>query len=765
MNPPYKNPSLPATQRAADLISRMTIREKVGQLNQKMYGWQAYESCGDGTFQLTAAFKAHVQWGGGMGALYGLFRADPWSKVTVNTGISKTDRSTVSNMVQQYIKDHTRLGIPVLLSEETPHGHQAIDGAHFPTNIGMGCAFNPALLAKLAAFTAKTLRASGAHLALVSLLDMAIDPRWGRTEECFSEDPYLSARMAAAAVQGFHENGAIAVAKHFCGQGAGLGGHNAHAANIGERELREIHMPAMVAAVKAGLKACMVSYNEIDGIPNHANDGLLKDILRDELGFTGIVMADGCGIDALAQLTGDVAKAGALALASGVDLSLWDDGFTTLEQGLSKGWIDEAMMDTALERILTLKFELGLFEECITPSTTPTHHDALEEKALHIEAALESAVLLKNDSTLPLSKRTKVALIGPNANNLYNQLGDYSAPQRPGTGSTLLEGMQSLGAEVKYAQGCAIRNLDTSGFEEAIRIADWADVVILALGGCSTRNFNDAFADNGAIILEESAQISEMDCGEGVDLADLNLGGVQNKLLQQIKSHVSGKPIVTVLIQGRPHVINDVYDLSNAVLSAWYPGKYGGDAVAQLLFGDANPSGKLSVSIPRSSAQLPVYYNHKPGAMSPYADMSEKPLLPFGYGLSYTAFAYENASLSTPHLALADLQAGKKLVVSVDVTNTGTMPGAEVVQVYVRDVEATIKRRVKELKGFNKVFLRPGETHTVSIELDFDAFALWDRQMEYVVEQGNFEIGIGRDSEDYMKMGFTVGSGFHPRPL
>ena len=337
-------------EQVEELLSRMTIREKIGQLNQKLFGWKVYCKKADGEYELTDYFKEHVRWGGGIGVLYGLFRADPWSGVTFETGIDGDDRGKVANMVQQYLIDHTRLKIPALLSEETPHGHQALDGSNFPTNIGMGCTFNPALLERTSAYVSREIINSGAHLGLVSVLDMAVDPRWGRTEECFSEDPYLSARMAEAAVRGFQSSKAAMVAKHFCAQGAGLGGHGGHGVNIGEREVREIHLPGMRAACKAGVKACMASYNEIDGIPSHSNRWLLRDVLRDEFGFTGIVMADGCGNDALTQLTADTVRAGAMALRAGVGMSLWDDAFMRLDEALEAGLIDEALINEAVRR-------------------------------------------------------------------------------------------------------------------------------------------------------------------------------------------------------------------------------------------------------------------------------------------------------------------------------------------------------------------------------------------------------------------------------
>lgn len=758
----YKDPSLPIEERVEDLLSRMTLKEKVGQLNQKMYGWQAYRRTENG-IELTEEFKEQVAFGDGMGALYGLFRSDPWSAVTYQNGIPTEDSAKVVNMIQRYVIENTRLGIPVLLTEECPHGHQALDGTMIPTNIGVGSTWNPELMEEAYSHVAKEVRSRGAHIGLISTLDILREPRWGRAEECYSEDPYLASQMTKAAVRGLQGDGTeldkqekvVAVLKHFAAQGNGEGGHNAGPANIGERELREIHLPAMKAGVEAGALGCMAAYNEIDGIPCHANKKLLTDILRGEWGYKGFVMADGVAIDRLRMLTGDYEGAAALALEAGVDLSLWDTSFTTLESAVKQNKTTEEYIDRAVRRILTIKFALGLFDQPYIDEGKPIEVVGNEEfRKVNLQVARESAVLLKNENILPLDKKAHVAVIGPNADQIYNQLGDYTAIQREGKGTTILEGIKQISeGRVTYAKGCSVRGTSKEGFAEAIAKAEAADVVVMVLGGSSMRNFDIKFDSNGAAIVGDNP--TDMDCGEGVDLADLRLGGVQEELVKAIAK--TGKPMVLVLIQGRPHAITNIVDDCSAILCGWYPGEEGGRAIAEILFGDVNPSGKLSVSIPRSSAQLPVYYNRKDqGRKLQYVDQSAEPLYPFGYGLSYSTFTLENLRLSNEEVPLDEINGGSVVKVFVDVENKGPMAGAEVVQLYIKDVQASVTRRVKELKGFQKVWLEPGEKKTVTIELSKEELAIWNQDMEFVVEPGDFIIMVGSNSVDTQNIRLTV---------
>lgn len=758
MLPKYKISSYSTEERIADLLPRMTLKEKVGQLNQHMYGWNAYLRNEDG-IELTQQLKDQVKFGDGMGALYGLFRADPWSEVHFENGIPTADNAKIANRVQRYVMENTRLGIPVLLSEESPHGHQALDGTLLPVNLGIGSTWNPDLIAQAYAHVAAEIRARGAHLGLVSTLDILHDPRWGRTEECYGEDPYLSSRMTSAVVRGMQgtdieqlksPDKVAVILKHLCAQGIGLGGRNAGPASIGERELREIHLPAAKAGIESGAAGCMAAYNEIDGIPCHVNEKLLTGILREEWGFEGIVMADGCALDRLLALTGNYEAAAALALTSGVDLSLWDTAFTTLEQAVKQGEVEETYINRAVERVLRLKFRLGLFDQ---PYTDERMAESVvgnpDFRRINLQVARESIVLLKNEKNLlPLNgSHKRIAVIGPNADRIYNQLGDYTSVQRKDAGSTVLQGIKNNApsdALIEYSLGCGIRDQSEKGIAEAVAAANHADVAILVLGGSSARQFGGEFDSNGEAIVSENDR-SEMDCGEGVDLADLRLGGWQERLVREVKA--TGTPVIVVLIQGRPHALTDIVDSCDSLLCAWYPGQEGGQAIGEILFGKAAPSGKLPVSLPRSSGQLPVYYNQKnPGRPRPYVDMPSDALFPFGYGLGYTTYEYGDIRVNKPSMTLKELQEGEAFELSVDVTNTGNRTGAETVQLYIQSRKSGITRRLLELKAFAKVEIEAGASKTVTFRLDQEHLSIWNRDMKFVLEPCELTVYAGTDS-------------------
>ncbi|MFF2449586.1 glycoside hydrolase family 3 N-terminal domain-containing protein [Neobacillus sp. NPDC058068] len=743
------------SNRVERLLSKMTLKEKVGQVNQRMYGWEAVRKTATG-YELTEKFKEHVRFGDGIGVLYGLFRADPWSGINYENGIPESKSAEVANTIQQYIKQNTRLGIPVLLSEECSHGHQGLDSLITPVNLGVGATWNPDLHEELVAAVAEQVRAKGAHLALVSTLDILRDPRWGRSEECFSEDPYLAARLTEAVLKGMQgeadgqipEGKMIPVLKHFAAQGNGTGGHNAAPASIGERELREIHLPPMISAIQSGALACMAAYNEIDGIPCHANGYLLNQILREELGFKGAVMADGCALDLLVNLTQSREKAAALALESGVDISLWDNVYTTLEKAVEEGQVSEEKLNDAVRRVLTLKFKMGLFENPYTETNLSQNKEQAEK--VNLESARQSVVLLKNKGILPLKEAVKkIAVIGPNAAAIYNQLGDYTPFQQEDKVITVLQGITTLAgdAEVAYEKGCGIRSGEKEGIKKAVHLADNSDVAIVVLGGSSARNFDAQFDLNGAVVNTSGEE--EMDCGENVDVADLELGGHQLHLLQEIMK--TGTPTVVVLIQGRPYAIPWIAEHAPAILSAWYPGQMGGQAIAEVLFGHVNPSGRLPVSIPRSSMHLPVFYNPKDGGYKKdYFDLSGEALFPFGFGLSYTEFKYENLRFTSQTIQSDNLLAGEKFKIIVDVTNSGDRDGFDVIQLYVKGKGSSITRRVKELKGFKKVWIAAGETKEVHLELGVEELRVFSSQNQYELEKGFFEIEVG-NPVNYLK--------------
>ncbi|MBC1444480.1 beta-glucosidase [Listeria seeligeri] len=753
----YLDKTQPIAARVEDLLAKMTLAEKCGQLNQRMYGWDAFSRDGD-VFQITDSFKQEVARFEGIGALYGLFRADPWSKMNKETGISRVNSAKVANMVQRYVVENTRLGIPVLLAEEVPHGHQALDSESYPVNLARAASFHPELQQQVAEAIAEEISDKGVHLALASALDILRDPRWGRAEECYGEDPYLAAELTAAITEGFQKNGKIAVIlKHFAAQGEPVGGHNSGPVSIGVRELREIFLEPLRAGIAKGALGVMAAYNEIDGVPCHANKELLTTILRDEMGFEGIVMADGCALDRLLKLNPDPKKAAKMAIEAGVDLSLWDNVFPFLEESVTAGVLSESVVDHAVRRILQVKFQLGLFENPYVKESVPA--PSANWKKLNLQAAREGICLLKNEAnTLPLKgKQKKLAIVGPNADALYNQLGDYTAPQNQAECVTVLEGLRSIVPkewELIYEKGSEIREKVTDGILKAEELAEEADAIVLVLGGSSARNFNMEFLSNGAV----SSKGPNMDAGENVDVADIALPEVQLELFRAMKR--TNKPVIVVMIQGRPIAIPEISEEADALLTAWYPGSVGGTAVAEVLVGKYNPSGKLPVSIPVSSGQIPVYYNQKAVEYKEdYFDLTGKPLYPFGYGLSYSSFKYHDLAINQERVALSALLAGEKVDVTVTVENTSEVAGEEVVQLYIHDMESSITRRKKELKAFKKIRIEPKEKVEVTLELDKTTFEVWSINNKYEMETGGIQIFVGGSSDTTLVGQVTIVGG------
>ncbi len=726
----YENARKSPRERAEDLLSRMTLREKVGQLNQRLYGFSAYERRGE-EIVLSPEFKDEVEKWGGLGVLYGLYRADPWSRKTFENGLSGVFMKKAYNLAQRYVKEHSRFGIPMLMSSECPHGHQALDGYLLPVNLAAGASWNPRLVRDAYRVCGEQLRELGVDFALISMLDVLRDPRWGRSEECYSEDPYLAAALAKEAVSGCQSAGVAVVAKHFCAQGETTGGINASAARIGPRELREIHLPPMKACCKAGVEGVMAAYNEIDGVFCHANRVLLRDILRGELGFSGIVMADGVAVDRLNLLTGDFAASGAMALRAGVDVSLWDKAFSCLEEAVEKGLVSEEEVNQAVLRVLELKFRRGLFERPYLEEDEPRRF-SVEKEPESLELSRQSPVLLKNDGILPLKKGVKIAVIGPNGDSLYNQLGDYTPPQRKGTGVTLLRGLiEQLGEEnVSFAQGCTVCGGEETGIPAAVKAAEESDVVILALGGSSSRFAGAKFDVNGAAVLDGPVQ---MDCGEGVDSPALTLPGAQEALAEAVFR--TGKPVVAVFIAGRPYAVADIVRRCDAALYAFYPGPMGGRALGELLAGKLSPSGRLPASLPKDAGSLPCYYNYK----ASYTPREEPAAFPFGYGLSYTSLQISHVRFPEP-LSKAELEAGKRAAVRFTLENAGEWDAYAVPQLFLRDERASVVRRVRELKAFDKVFLKAGERRECVLDLGAEELSLWDGEGKFTLEPGEFRL-------------------------
>ncbi len=730
----------------------MTLEEKCGQLTCPI-GFGFYGKDGDSLW-LSDDFLGRMDTMP-LGSCWAVLRADPWSKKTVETGLHPRESARLLNKMQRHAIENSRLGIPMLFCEETPHGHMAVGTTVFPTGIGQASTWDPELLEQMGEVMGREVRLQGAHIGYGPVLDIARDPRWSRVEETFGEDPYLSGTLGASVVKGMQKH-VCATLKHLAAYGIPQGGHNAATAEVGQNRLMSDYLPSFEKAIcEGGANSVMTSYNTIDGVPCSANDWLLQEILRQTWDFKGVVFSDLNAVNAIyatQHVAADPAEAAALALKAGVDIDL--GGFNYggyLKQALQRGLVTEADIDRAVRHVLQLKNDLGLFDNPFVDEALAEAEVGTEESAqLAKQVVLESAVLLKNDGILPFGAFiNKVAVIGPNADNMYNQLGDYTAPQEPDRIVTMLEGIQVKGrAEVTYAKGCAVRDENDADIDEAVRIAKAADVVVLVVGGSSARDFKTSYEETGAAVVNES--ISDMDCGEGYDRSSLKLLGKQEELMQRI--YATGKPVVTVYIQGRPMDMNLALEQSNALLTLWYPGMEGGSALADILWGDYNPAGRLPISVPRSVGQIPVYYSQP--TTSDYVEESAQPLFPFGYGLSYTQFEYSDLLVETPS-AMSSLQGDARGMgsmadtickVTCTVTNIGPCDGSEVVQLYVRDEVASIAPASKLLKGFRRIHINKGESQQVNFYLTCRDLAVYDTQQGWHVEGGTFLVMVGNNS-------------------
>lgn len=755
----YKNSHLPPEERARLLLSELTLREKVGQLNQRIYGFTSYTRENNG-ISLSEEFINEVDRWGGLGALYGLRRADPWSRKDFSNGLEDSLTVEAYNKIQKYVIEHSRHGIPVLMCEECPHGHQALDGYLLPVNLALGATWNPALAASGFRVCAEQMAEQKVDMALVSMLDILRDPRWGRSEECYSEDPYLSSKMAEAVTGALLAGGIDVVAKHCCAQGETNGGTNASAALLGERELREIHLPAVKSAVEAGALGVMAAYNEIDGVPCHANSWLLRNVLRNEYGFNGIVMADGRAVDRLNIVADSPAARGAEALRAGVDLSLWDEGFTALETAVENGLIDEKQIDEAVMRVLTLKFKRGLFENPYMEKESVKKY-TFREYPQTLDIARDSLVLLKNENRLlPLSKDIKsLAVIGPFADDVYALLGDYTPPQRKNAVITPLKGIINEADSINVTSVAGAFPAEPAAQEEYIKKSVEAALnserTVLFLGGSSSRFQDMVFANNGAVISkgESGRYLNLTDCGEGVDIADTALPEWQYRLLEALKS--TGKPIITVIISGRPYAAERLENSSDALCYAFYPGPAGGIAIAELLFGIIAPNGRLSVSLPRRPGQLPVYYNNKASYIARYSDCAPGAAYSFGYGLSYVDFKFSDVVQSVKTLSLEDLES-TEITFTFSVKNCGSIEAAAVPQLYVRDRIASVVPRVRCLKAFTKIMLAPGEKKQCVLKLCADDLKLWNREMQFTAEAGAFDLSLFEGAGSFWQGELTV---------
>lgn len=744
--PDYKNPELPVQDRVEDLLDRMTVEEKLGQLLCPL-GWPMYEKT-ENSVGISDEYRKFVDEQHG-GMLWATFRADPWTRKTLENGLNPQLAAEAYNALQRYAIDSTRLGIPIILAEEAPHGHMAIGATVFPTSIGLASTWDKELLSEVGRTIARELRAQGGHIGYGPVIDLAREPRWSRVEETYGEDTYLTSEMAAAMVRGTGpkhngwDKGVISTLKHFVAYGIPEGGHNGNPSNVGERDLHENFLPAFKAAIDAGALSVMTSYNSIDGVPSTGNPELLRDLLKEEWGFDGFVVSDLVSIDGLHSdhhIAKDKEDAGIIAINAGVDVDLGANCFALLKEAVENGKVSDKVLDEAVGRVLRLKFELGLFDN---PYVDPQAAAAEVRKAENIEVAHQAArkgvVLLENNGILPLRKDMKVAVIGPNADNMYNQLGDYTAPQPRENIRTVLDGIKAKIGEknVTYVKGCAIRDTKSNNIAEAVQAARKADVAVVVVGGSSARDFKTTYKETGAAVADKNS-ISDMEAGEGFDRASLELLGLQNELLAAVKK--TGTPVVVVYIEGRPLDKRWASENADALLTQFYPGQQGGEGLADVLFGDYNPAGRLPVSVPYDAGQIPVYYNKKFPKGHDYVEMPSDALYPFGYGLSYTTFEYSGLSLEN--------LGGNRVKVGVDVKNTGNFDGEEVVQVYVTDLVASTVRPRKQLRAFERVAVAKGETVRVEMVLEEPAFIVYDRNMNPVVEPGEFTIAVGASSSD-----------------
>lgn len=743
-NPATYNQFNPETEaRVEALVSQMTLTEKIGQLVQiNPYGAFDYAD------YLAKKQQAEEQ---GLPFVYPANLredlADLLRSGRIGSFLNVMDPAVI-NHCQRLAVEESRLHIPVLFGGDVIHGLRTV----FPIPLGEASTWNPALLEKASRVAAEEASAVGVDWIFAPMVDIARDPRWGRIAEGAGEDPFVGMAMARARVRGFQATDLTtgrriaACPKHYIGYGAAESGRDYNTTDFSERSLRDVYLPPFKAAFDAGAGSVMSSFNELSGLPATANPFILRTILRDELNWPGVVLSDYEAVRELIPhgLAADMKDAARLSILAGLDIEMVSDGYTQyMEELVAAGDVPLEIIDEAVRRVLRLKVGLGLFEHPYTDETLIEKVLLQEEyRALALEVAQESMVLLKNDNILPLAPQTRVAVIGALADNRADLLGCWALVNHPEDVETVLEGLRVYLTEdaMTYTPGCPIKEDDITGIPAAVAAAKEAEVVILVLG--------------------EGADMS----GEGHSRVHLGLPGRQQELVDAIAE--TGKPLVCVLMSGRPLVIPRLAGQVNALLAAWHGGIRAGRAIADILFGAVNPSGKLTASWPRAEGQIPVYYAHKntgrPSAeagtkqfaeafKSVFVDAPNSPLFPFGFGLSYTTFAYSDLNIAEPVLRLDGT-----LIVSATVTNNGARAGSEVVQLYVRDLVGSVTRPVKELKGFQKIHLEPGEAREVRFEVPVRELGFTGRNMGYTVEPGAFKVWVGPDSTGGLEGEFVV---------
>ncbi|MBD0403898.1 glycoside hydrolase family 3 N-terminal domain-containing protein [Flammeovirga sp. EKP202] len=711
-------------EKVESLLKEMTLEEKIGQMTQ-------FTSSGDVTGPTLRGNVEKEVKAGNVGSLFNAFTA------------------SYTRKLQKMAVEDTRLGIPLLFGYDVIHGHRTL----FPIPLGEASSFDLDAMEEAARIAAVEASAEGIHWTFAPMVDVSRDPRWGRVMEGAGEDTYYNNLVAKARVKGFQgddlskENTILACAKHFLAYGAPIAGRDYNTVDMSLQTLHEVYLPPFKATVDAGVETFMTSFNEINGVPSTANPYLFKDILRDQWGFDGMVVTDYTAINELVPhgTAKDLAHAGVQALKAGIDMDMEGAVFLeTLKESVEKGDVTEEEINVAVRRILTLKHKLGLFEDPYRYSDEEREARVVlskEHKQAARKIARKSIVLLKNDNQvlpLDLEKQTKIAAIGPLVKSKKDVLGAWKAKGSPKDAKSLFEGLKGATkgkAELLYAKGCDMKSDDKSGFAEAIEVANQSDVVVLAIG--------------------EPRTIS----GEAKSRTDITIPGVQTELLEALKE--TGKPIVVVLMNGRPLALEKEDELADAILETWHLGTMAGPAIADVIFGKYNPGGKLPMTFPRNVGQVPIYYNAKntgrpfdpekpSGYKSNYLDVPNSPLYPFGYGLSYTTFEYGEITLSS------DKMTDEAITASIEVTNTGNYDGEEVVQMYIQDVIGKSTRPLKELKGFEKVFIKKGETKKITFTIEKEALTYFRWDMSEGVEAGDFNVYIGTNSDDVKKASFNL---------
>ena len=731
--PVYKDAYAPVKERVEDLLGRMTLEEKVGQMNQ----FVGLEHIKKNEAHLTEEdLKNNTAQ-----AFYPGFSADSvasWTRKGLVGSFLHVLTLEEANYLQSLAME-SRLGIPVIFGIDAIHGNaNAPDNTVYPTNIGLACSFDLELARRIARETAAEMRAMNMHWTFNPNVEVARDPRWGRVGETYGEDPYLVSLMGTETVRGYQgdlsSDDVLACIKHFVGGSQPVNGTNGSPTDLSERTIREVFFPPFEEGVKAGAMSLMTAHNELNGIPCHSNEWLMEDVLRGEWGFKGFVVSDWMDIEHIYDLHAtaeNIKEAFYQSIMAGMDMHMhgvyWNEYVCEL---VREGRIPESRIDSSVRKILDIKFRLGLFEN---PYADPDRTMDIRLCGTHrhtaLEAARKSVVLLKNDGLLPLDpgKYRRVLVTGINADD-HNILGDWSADQKPENVTTVLEGLKMVSPETEFVfvdQGWDPRNMSEANVDRAAAAARTCDLNIVVAGEYMYRG-----------------RWTERTSGEDTDRSDIDLVGLQNELIRKVAA--SGRPTVLVLISGRPLGVQWAADNLPALVNAWEPGMYGGQAIAEILYGKVNPSAKLAVTMPRSAGQVQMIYNHKPSQyFHPYAVTPSTPLYPFGYGLSYTTYSYSDIWLDR-----TEIPADGTVKVSVEIRNTGNIAGDEIVQMYIRDRFSSVTRPVKELKDFARIHLEPGETRTVEFSVTPDKLMFLDKDLRPVVEPGEFIVMVGPSSDD-----------------